>query len=100
MHIISKKALETFWRKHPTSKAPLLAWHKIVSVSNFVSFAQLKQTFSTADYVAPFIIFDIGGNNFRIITVVHFNRQKLYVREVLTHTDYDRWNKIFRSKKL
>lgn len=46
-----------------------------------------------------YVVFDLGGNNYRIISVIHFNRQKLYVREVLTHAEYDRWSKSYRSKK-
>ena len=42
--------------------------------------------------------FDVGGNNFRVIAVLHYDRQKLYVREVFTHAEYDRWNKSCRSK--
>ncbi len=99
MHIISKKALETFWQTHPTAKAPLLAWHRIVSASNFANFVQIKAAFNSADYVPPYVIFDVGGNNFRVITVLHFNRQKLYVRDVLTHAAYDRWSKTYRSNK-
>jgi mRNA interferase HigB len=60
---------------------------------------QVKQAFNSADYVPPFVIFDAGGNNFRIVAVLHFNRQRLYIREVLTHAEYDRWNKSNRSKK-
>jgi mRNA interferase HigB len=48
------------------------------------------------DYqVGKFTVFNIGGNKFRLIVVVHFNRGKLYVRHVLTHEDYDRgtWKK-------
>ncbi len=99
MHVISKKSLETFWRTHPSAKVPLLAWYKIVSVSDFESFLQVKAAFNSADYVPPFTVFDIGGNNFRVIAVLHFNRQKLYVRAVQTHAEYDRWSKTYRSKK-
>ena len=100
MHIISKKALEAFWLKHPLAKAPLEAWFRLVSLSSFDNFLDVKQAFNSADYVAPHLIFNIGGNNFRVISVMHFNRQKLYVREVFTHAEYDYWNKLYRSKKL
>ena len=84
MHVISRKALEAFWLKHPVAKAPLEAWYRLVSTSSFESFVE---------------VFDVGGNNFRIISVLHFNRQKLYIREVFTHAQYDRWSKAYRSKK-
>jgi mRNA interferase HigB len=99
MHVISKKTLEIFWRKHPSARAPLEAWYRLLVLSTFTNYLEVKQTFNTADYVAPFIVFDIAGNNFRIISAVHFNRQKLYIRGVFTHVEYDRWSKAYRSKK-
>ena len=99
MHVISKKALETFWLKHPAATAPLEAWYRIVRGSSFENFLEIKRAFNSADYVPPYVVFDLGGNNFRVISVIHFNRQKLYVREVLTHAEYDRWSKSYRSKK-
>ena len=99
MHVISKKTLEIFWLKHPTARASLEAWHRLVGMSEFENFLEVKKTFNTADYVQPYIVFDIAGNNFRVIAAAHFNRQKLYIRGVLTHTEYDRWSKSYRSKK-
>ena len=51
------------------------------------------------DHADPYTVFDIAGNHFRIITVIHYNRQKLYIREVFTHAEYDHWNKAQRSRK-
>ena len=92
MHIIPQKALETFWLKHPDARVPLDAWHRIVSTSHFFNFNQIKNAFNSADYVPPHTVFDVGGNNFRVISVIHYNRQKLYIRHVFTHAEYDRWN--------
>ena len=99
MHIISKKAIEAFWLKHPTAKSPLEAWYRLVSTSSFDSFIDIKKAFNSADYVSPHTIFDVGGNNFRVITAIHYNRQKLYIRDVFTHAEYDCWSKAQRSKK-
>ena len=41
--------------------------------------------------VADFYIFDIGGDKFRLIAAAHFNVQKLYVRHIFTHKEYDKW---------
>ncbi len=90
MHIISKKALKDFWEKHPDSKEPLKTWFKIVKVSKYVSFNQLKATFKTADKVKDKIVFNIGGNKYRLVTVIHFNYGRIYVRFCLTHQEYDR----------
>ena len=89
MHIISRKALRDFWTRHPDSQGPLTRWFKITQRSEFENFAQLRQTFPSADNVGDLVVFNIGGNKYRLIASIHFNRQKLYVRHVLTHTEYD-----------
>ncbi len=97
--MISKHALSAFWLKHPASRVRLEAWYRLIRATSYFSFMDLKQSFNSVDYVAPFVVFDIGGNNFRVISAIHFDRQKVYVREVLTHAEYDRWSKSYRSKK-
>ena len=99
MHVISKHALAAFWLKHPGARIPLAAWYRLVKASSYSSFREIKRTFSSADYVPPFVVFDVGGNNFRVIGAIHYDRQKLYIREVFTHVEYDRWSKAYRSKK-
>ncbi len=100
MHIISKKVLEAFWLIHPEAHSPLDVWHQIVCKTSFENFMDMKKTFNTADYAAPFTIFDVGGNNFRVITAIHYNRQMLFIRNVFTHREYDKWCKAYRSGKI
>ena len=99
MHVIAKKALEEFWLLHPNAKPPMESWYKIVVRTSFSSFDEIQRTFNSADYVDPFTIFNVGGNNFRIIAAIHYNRQKLYIRHVLTHSDYDRWSNEHRRSR-
>ena len=89
MHVISRKALQSFWEQYPDSKAPLLRWFQVVERSTFANFAQVRQAFPSADQVNRFIVFNIAGNKYRLITSIHFNRAKVYVRHVLTHREYD-----------
>ena len=93
MHVITKKALKEFWAKHPDSERPLEAWFRTIRYSDFKTWNQLRGTFPTADKVGDKIVFNIGGNKYRLITVIHFNRGKVFVRDVLTHKEYDegRW---------
>ena len=93
MHIISKKALKDFWEKYSDSEIPLKTWFKIVKVSKYASFNELRSTFKTADKVGDKIVFNIGGNKYRLITVIHFNYGKVYVRHIMTHQEYgkERW---------
>ena len=49
------------------------------------SFAEVRATYAHADVVGPLVVFNIGGNKYRLIAAIHFNRAKVYVRHVLTH---------------
>jgi mRNA interferase HigB len=91
MRVISNKALVDFAAQYPDANVPLQAWRKLVEASVFRSFAQLKATFGAVDRVGDFYVFDIGGNKFRLIAAVHFDRQMLFVRAVFTHKEYDKW---------
>mgnify|MGYP000387663947 CR=1 FL=1 len=90
MHVIAKKALIRFWGSHADAKDPLIAWHSICEKENFENFAQLKQTFRLADKVGKFVVFNIGGNKYRLVAIVHFKYRKIYIRGVLSHREYDK----------
>ncbi|WP_370655565.1 type II toxin-antitoxin system HigB family toxin [Candidatus Binatus sp.] len=99
MHVISRKALTEFWKVHAGAEAPLKTWFKAARRGSFKNLAELKQTFKSVDYVSAgrkgFYVFDIGGNKYRLIAAIHFNTQKLFIRHVLTHAQYDKgdWKK-------
>ncbi len=90
-----KKPLREFWEYHPESKHLLEEWFKKARRAVATSFPALRQTFSSADYVEGFTIFDVGGNRYRIAAVIHYEQQRLYIRRVMTHAEYDRndWRK-------
>ena len=90
MHVISKKALREFWEQYPDSQTPLRRWFKLITKNSFRSLAELRAVFPTADLVEDLTVFNIGGNKYRLIAAIHFNRNKIYVRSVLTHEEYDR----------
>jgi len=95
MHIISRKALKLFWEQHPDSQSALIRWYKIIEKTEFSSFNALRQTFPSADKVGDLTVFNISGNKYRLIASIHFNRNKIYVRHILTHAEYDKgaWKK-------
>ena len=70
-------------------------WFRKASQVEASSFATLRQTFGSADYVDGYTIFDVGGNRYRVAAVIHYDKQRLYVRKVMTHAEYDRsaWRK-------
>jgi mRNA interferase HigB len=72
----------------PKAKSPLEAWYQAAKHAKWKRFTDVRETFNTADLVGRFVVFDIGGNKYRLIAVIHFNREKLFVRHVLTHAEY------------
>ena len=62
----------------------------MAEVAEWESFADVRETRADADQVGKFTVFDIGGNKYRLIAVIHFNRGMVYVRHVLTHAEYDK----------
>jgi mRNA interferase HigB len=90
MHVLSEKKLREFWALHPDAEIPLRSWHRVAEQSEWEKFADVREIYPSADQVGKFTVFNVGGNKFRLIVVIHFNRGKLYVRHVLTHEDYDR----------
>lgn len=92
VHVIAKPILIDFWRKHPDAEHPLIAWYRIMKTEVFADFNDLRATFASADYVDGLTVFDIGGNKYRLIASIHYNRRKVYIRAVLPHETYERGN--------
>lgn len=90
MHVIAKPILVEFWTKHPAAEKTLQVWYRVMESAVFTDFTQLKTVFSTAAYVDGLTVFDIGGNKFRLIASIHYNRHKVYIRNALTHAEYAR----------
>ena len=99
MRVISRRRLREFWTVHPQAQAPLNTWYRAMELTAFPDFHAIKASFPAADYVAPFTIFDIGGNKFRLIAAIHYNTGRVYVRDVLTHPEYDKWSDANRRRK-
>lgn len=100
MRVISKKRLKEFWEILPAARTLLEQWYKVVSGANWLHFAELRRTFNHADTAKtnqghPVVIFDVGGNKYRIIAALHYDRGSCYVLRVLTHKQYDtnQWKK-------
>jgi len=89
MHVISEKKLREFWEIWPQSEEPLRAWHRVAEHSTWECFADVRNAYAHADQVGRCTVFNIGGNKFRLVVVIHFNRGKVYVRHVMTHEEYN-----------
>ncbi|WP_323310798.1 type II toxin-antitoxin system HigB family toxin [Anabaena cylindrica] len=92
MRVISRRSLREFWEKHSTAKNSLLLWYDRITKSDLENFAQLRQLFSSADLVGNFAVFNISGNNYRLITYIDYQAQIIFIRDVLIHADYDKEN--------
>lgn len=90
MHVISRRMLREFWNVHPRARKPLDDWYKVARAAEWGSFDEVRLARADADVYRRFVIFDIGGNKYRLIAVIHYNRRKVFVRAVLTHADYTR----------
>ena len=91
MHVIVRPKLIEFWRKHPETENPLKLWFKKSEQAKWKNIRELKKEFPTADYVGnDRVVFDIKGNKYRIVVLVFFSGQKMYIRFVGTHAEYDK----------
>jgi mRNA interferase HigB len=88
---ISNKTLLAFAATYPDAAKILQSWRKAVEAKSYPTFAALKAMFGAVDKVAEYHVFDLGGNQYRLIAAVHYNRQILFVRHVFTHRQYARW---------
>ena len=89
MRIISNRALLQFSTQHPRAHIPLQGWKRVVEKNSFPDWAALKASFRTVDKVGDLAVFDIGGNKYRLIAYIRFEKQLLYVKGVMTHEEYD-----------
>lgn len=91
MVIIAKTILNSFAQKHPEVAEPLNKWYEITSKANWKSFSELKKTFNSVDVVGnDRYVFNIKGNNYRLVAMIFFDKRTLYIRFIGTHAEYDK----------
>ncbi len=90
-----------FIKDHPEAANPLRNWKKSVVEATWTSFPEIKETFNSVDWYGGAIIFNIAGNNLRLIAICRFELGRLYIDKVLTHEEYDKgaWRKRYDKKK-
>jgi mRNA interferase HigB len=92
VNVIALKTLRAFWRKHPEAETSLRVWHKLLTKTEPQNFHELKDSFNSADYSDPYTIFDIGGNNYRVIVIMVYLGRAAFIKKVFTHSEYTKWN--------
>jgi mRNA interferase HigB len=90
VRIISERPIKEFRKKFSDSEASLLAWVRIVRAAEWSSFADVRATFANADQIRERVVFNIARNRYRLIAFIHYRAGVVYVKAILTHTEYDK----------
>jgi mRNA interferase HigB len=91
MVILIKKTLLTFAEQHPISAAPLNNWYNMAKEADWNKLADTKKVFNTVDYVGiGRYVFNIKGNDFRLVAMIFFDKRTVFIRFIGTHSEYDK----------
>jgi len=90
VRIIAKRTLRLFWEQHPQAKGPLEAWHQEVARAEWAHPSAVKAQFSSASLLPDNrVVFNIGGNKYRLVVKINYPFRIVYVRFVGSHREYD-----------
>ena len=90
MRIISKETLKDFWEMEPAAKTALEAWHAEAKNAEWSSPADVKAHYGSASILKDGrVVFNIGGNNYRLVVWINYEFFTIYIRFVGTHKEYD-----------
>jgi mRNA interferase HigB len=93
MRVISKRVLREFWTRFRDAEEPLLAWYREVEKEDWDAPAKLKEKYRSASIIkGNRVVFNIKGNDYRLVVKVNYQYRVVYVRFVGTHADYDKVN--------
>ena len=91
MRIFTEQAIKEYAEAHPDAKVALQEWTTIVKRSKWTCFADIKKTFNSVDSVGnQHYVFNIKGNNYRLVVVIKFTIQFVYILFIGTHKEYDK----------
>jgi mRNA interferase HigB len=104
MHVVTRKHLAEAEVQYPDAAREIRAWYRIATEARWRNFPEVRQVFKDADNVDGYVIFNIRQNRYRLLTIIHYSREKegrttqghIYIRSVLTHRQYDNranWDK-------
>lgn len=90
MRIIAKRTLHTFWDRYPRARGPLEAWHQEVVHADWATPPELKSQFRSASVLqGSRAVFNIAGNQYRLVVKINYAYRIVYIRFVGTHQAYD-----------
>ena len=91
MRIIARPTLKAFWEQHRVAEQPLKSWYREASQAVWNSPKDIKSRYRHASFIkGNRVVFNIGGNKFRLIVQANYEFRVLYIRFVGTHSEYDR----------
>ncbi|MCC6949621.1 MAG: type II toxin-antitoxin system HigB family toxin [Bradyrhizobiaceae bacterium] len=92
MQVIARRTLRQFWERHPQAEGPIRVWFALVSKANWRTPADVKRQFgASVDFVGDNrLIFDLGGNKYRLVAHVSYSFGRVLVKFIGTHKEYDR----------
>jgi mRNA interferase HigB len=93
MHVISRKRLLHFAKYHADSAVALDAWYRTTKTADWQNLVELREVYPSADPVGIYTVFNIKGNRYRLIPEINYRSGIVFVRDILTHAEYDkeRW---------
>ncbi len=94
LRIISKKKIRDYSKDNAQAELPLLEWYMKMEAFQANNLTDLRKAFNSVDSVYGYTVFNIGGNNYRLITAVHYNRQLCFIRTIWTHAEYSKSNNL------
>ena len=90
MRIIAKKSLREFWQRHTNAEEPLLAWYREVIKEDWDTPTKVKKKYRSASIVGGNrVVFNIKGNDYRLVARINYPARIVYIRFVCTHAEYD-----------
>src|SRR5690554_6739516 len=91
MGIVTYKRIKEFTEKHANSKTALHVWYHFVSEREWENLNELKRDYNNVDYVGNHrFVFNIKGNEDRLVTIISFNAKKVYIWFIGAHSEYDK----------
>ena len=91
MRIIARSTLREYWQKHPDTEQPLKAWFDDTSRANWKTPSDIKDNYANASIIANNrVIFNIKGNNHRLIVHIRYDISIVFIRFIGTHQEYDK----------
>ena len=91
MRIVTYKRIQEFSEKHADAENSLNFWYHTVTAKEWDNLNELRQDFNSVDYVGNYrFVFNIKGNDYRLVAIISFYAKKVYIRFIGTHPEYDK----------